>query len=111
MEECSIELCRYSHYCRLHFWHHLVWNLQGQTTNLRRVFFSWSEHDLAHRRDFLFAANIGSNTLIGLTSDAFQTNTAVYNYEWMAAVVLVFFSIFFLPFYLRSKVLHHAGVS
>ena len=52
----------------------------------------------------LFAANIGSNTLIGLTSDAFQTNTAVYNYEWMAAVVLVFFSIFFLPFYLRSKV-------
>lgn len=52
----------------------------------------------------LFAANIGSNTLIGLSSDAFQTNTAVYNYEWMAAVVLVFFSIFFLPFYLRSKV-------
>lgn len=52
----------------------------------------------------LFAANIGSNTLIGLSSDAFQTNTAVYNYEWMAAVVLVFFAIFFLPFYLRSKV-------
>lgn len=52
----------------------------------------------------LFAANIGSNTLIGLTSDAYQTNTAVYNYEWMAAVVLVFFAIFFLPFYLRSKV-------
>jgi SSS family solute:Na+ symporter len=52
----------------------------------------------------LFAANIGSNTLIGLTSDAFNTNLAVYNYEWMAAVVLVFFAIFFLPFYLRSKV-------
>lgn len=52
----------------------------------------------------LFAANIGSNTLIGLTSDAFQTNVAVYNYEWMAAVVLVFFAIFFLPFYLKSKV-------
>jgi SSS family solute:Na+ symporter len=52
----------------------------------------------------LFAANIGSNTLIGLTSDAYQTNVAVYNYEWMAAVVLVFFAIFFLPFYLKSKV-------
>lgn len=52
----------------------------------------------------LFAANIGSNTLIGLTADAYQTNVAVYNYEWMAAVVLVFFAIFFLPFYLRSKV-------
>jgi SSS family solute:Na+ symporter len=52
----------------------------------------------------LFAANIGSNTLIGLTADAYQTNVGVYNYEWMAAVVLVFFAIFFLPFYLRSKV-------
>ncbi len=52
----------------------------------------------------LFAANIGSNTLIGLASDAYQTNVAVYNYEWMAAVVLVFFAIFFLPFYLRSRV-------
>jgi SSS family solute:Na+ symporter len=27
----------------------------------------------------LFAANIGSNTLIGLTSDACNTNLAVYN--------------------------------
>ncbi len=52
----------------------------------------------------LFAANIGSNTLIGLTSDAFNTNVAVYNYEWMAAVVLIVFAIFFLPFYLRTKV-------
>ncbi|WP_305981891.1 sodium:solute symporter [Roseivirga thermotolerans] len=52
----------------------------------------------------LFAANIGSNTLIGLTSDAFQTNVAVYNYEWMAAMVLVIFGLFFLPFYLKSRV-------
>lgn len=52
----------------------------------------------------LFAANISSSTLIGLASDAFNTNTAVYNYEWMAAVVLVFFALFFLPFYLRSRV-------
>jgi SSS family solute:Na+ symporter len=52
----------------------------------------------------LFAANIGSNTLIGLTADAFNTNVAVYNYEWMAAVVLVIFAIFFLPFYIKSKV-------
>ncbi|MEL6534691.1 MAG: sodium:solute symporter [Bacteroidota bacterium] len=52
----------------------------------------------------LFAANIGSHTLIGLSSDAFNGNFSVYNYEWMATVVLVFFAIFFLPFYLRSKV-------
>lgn len=52
----------------------------------------------------LFAANISSSTLVGLAGDAFQTNAHVYNYEWFAVIVLIFFSIFFLPFYLRSKV-------
>ncbi len=52
----------------------------------------------------LFAANISSSTLVGLASDAYNTDTHVYNYEWLAVVVLVFFSIFFLPFYLRSGV-------
>jgi SSS family solute:Na+ symporter len=52
----------------------------------------------------LFAANISSSTLVGLAGDAFKTNTHVYNYEWMAAVILVFFAIFFLPFYLKSRV-------
>ena len=52
----------------------------------------------------LFAANISSNTLTGLASDAYANGVKVYNYEWMAAVVLVFFAIFFLPFYLRSRV-------
>ena len=52
----------------------------------------------------LFAANISSSTLVGLAGDAFKTNTHVYNYEWLAAVILVFFAIFFLPFYLKSRV-------
>lgn len=52
----------------------------------------------------LFAANISSSTLVGLAGDAFKTDVHVYNYEWFAVVVLIFFSIFFLPFYLRSKV-------
>jgi len=52
----------------------------------------------------LFAANISSSTLVGLASSAYQTDTHVFNYEWLAAVVLVFFAIFFLPFYLKSKV-------
>ncbi|MBP2832516.1 sodium:solute symporter [Aquimarina sp. U1-2] len=52
----------------------------------------------------LFSANISSSTLVGLASDAYQTNINVYNYEWFAVVVLIFFSVFFLPFYLRSGV-------
>ncbi len=52
----------------------------------------------------LFAANISSTTLIGLSGDAYSTGISVYNYEWMAAVVLVIFCIFFLPFYLKTQV-------
>ena len=52
----------------------------------------------------LFAANISSSTLVGLAGDAYKTNTQVFNYEWLAAVVLVFFAIFFLPFYIKSRV-------
>lgn len=52
----------------------------------------------------LFASNISSTTLIGLAGDAYHTGISVFNYEWMAAVVLVFFAIFILPFLLKSQV-------
>lgn len=52
----------------------------------------------------LFAANISSNTLIGLASDAYNKGIAVYNYEWMAALVLVVFAMFLLPFYIKTKI-------
>jgi SSS family solute:Na+ symporter len=52
----------------------------------------------------LFASNISSTTLVGLAGDAYATGISVYNYEWMAAVVLVFFVIFLLPQLLRSRV-------
>lgn len=52
----------------------------------------------------LFAANISSSTLIGLAGSAYLLDMTVYNYEWYAVLVLVFFAIFFLPFYLKSKV-------
>jgi solute:Na+ symporter, SSS family len=52
----------------------------------------------------LLASNISSTTLVGLAGSAYSTGISVYNYEWMAAIVLVFFCIFFLPFLLRSQV-------
>jgi SSS family solute:Na+ symporter len=52
----------------------------------------------------LFASNISSTTLVGLAGDAYATGIAVYNYEWMAGVVLAFFAIFILPMVLRSQV-------
>lgn len=52
----------------------------------------------------LFASNISSTTLIGLAGDAYSTGISVYNYEWFATIILVFFVIFFLPFILRARV-------
>ncbi len=52
----------------------------------------------------LFASNISSTTLIGLSGDAYATGISVFNYEWMASVILVFFAIFLIPVYLNSKV-------
>jgi len=52
----------------------------------------------------LFAANISSYHLVGMAGDAYDSGIAVYNYEWVAAFVLVFFGLFFLPFYLKSGV-------
>ncbi|OPZ10103.1 MAG: Sodium/glucose cotransporter [Alphaproteobacteria bacterium ADurb.BinA280] len=52
----------------------------------------------------LLASNISSTTLIGLAGAAYSMGIAVYNYEWMASVVLAFFCVFFLPFLLRSQV-------
>ncbi len=52
----------------------------------------------------LFASNISSTTLIGLAGDAYSTGISVFNYEWFAVIILIFFSLFFLPFILKSQV-------
>ncbi len=52
----------------------------------------------------LLASNISSTTLIGLSGAAYAFGIAVYDYEWMAGVVLAFFCVFFLPYLLRSAV-------
>jgi SSS family solute:Na+ symporter len=51
----------------------------------------------------LFASNISSTTLIGLSGEAYANGIAVFNYEWMAAVILVFYCIFILPTVLNSR--------
>lgn len=45
----------------------------------------------------LFASNISSTTLIGLPGAAWASGIAVANYEWMAALVLVFSALFVAP--------------
>src|SRR5690606_3705407 len=50
-----------------------------------------------------FASNISSTTLIGLAGDAYAGGIAVFNYEWMASIVLVFYAIFILPTIFRAR--------
>ena len=52
----------------------------------------------------LFASNISSTTLVGLSGAAYTWGIAVSNYEWMAAFVLVFFAVFFIPYYLNARI-------
>ncbi|MGF1463062.1 MAG: sodium:solute symporter [Maricaulaceae bacterium] len=52
----------------------------------------------------LFASNISSTTLVGLSGDAYATGISVYAYEWMAAVILIIFAVFFLPIILSRQV-------
>lgn len=52
----------------------------------------------------LFASNMSSNSLVGLTGSGYVTGFSVFSYEWMAIIVLIIFAVFFLPFYLRNKI-------
>ncbi len=52
----------------------------------------------------LFASNISSTTLIGLPGAAWEHGISVANYEWMAALVLVFSAVFVMPMLLRHRV-------
>ena len=52
----------------------------------------------------MLASNISSTALIGLAGVAYMTGISVYDYEWSAAVVLVFFCLFLLPFVFASRV-------
>jgi len=52
----------------------------------------------------LFASNMSSNSLVGLTGSGYASGFSVFSYEWMAVLVLIIFAIFFLPFYLKNRI-------
>jgi solute:Na+ symporter, SSS family len=51
----------------------------------------------------LFASNMSSTALVGLAGGAYTMGVAVYDYEWSAVVILVFFCVFLLPSIIRSQ--------
>lgn len=52
----------------------------------------------------LMAANLSGTSYVGLAGAGYEDGISVWNYEWMATLILCFFAVFVLPFYLHSKV-------
>ncbi len=52
----------------------------------------------------MLASNMSSCALVGLAGGAYAMGISVYDYEWSANVVLVFFCVFLLPFVIRSQI-------
>ena len=52
----------------------------------------------------LFASNMNATALVAFAGAAYIFGISVYNYEWTAIPVIIFFCIFLIPFILRSRV-------
>ncbi|MBS1851497.1 MAG: sodium/solute symporter [Acidobacteria bacterium] len=52
----------------------------------------------------LFASNISTIHLVGLTASGYNEGLVWGNFEWMAALTLILLSLVFAPFYFRSRI-------
>lgn len=52
----------------------------------------------------LFSANISTTHLVSLAQEGYVNGLAYGNFEWMAAFLLIVLSLFFAPFYIKSRV-------
>ena len=52
----------------------------------------------------LFSTNISTIHLVSLAQEGYDNGLAYGNFEWMAPFTLIILSLFFAPFYIRSKV-------
>ncbi len=52
----------------------------------------------------LFASNISSSTIIGLSGRAYSSGVVQSVYEWMTGIPLIIAALFFIPLYLRAKI-------
>jgi len=52
----------------------------------------------------LFSTNISTIHLVSLAQSGYDSGLVMGNFEWMASFILIILSLFFAPFYVRSKV-------
>jgi len=51
----------------------------------------------------LYASNMSGSSFVGLMGGAYANGMVIFNYEWTAALVLIFVAIFVLPSFQRAK--------
>lgn len=81
-----------------------IWLVRGKASDTSGFFlggrtFTWPLIGFS-----LFATNMSGASFVGLAGAGYNSGISVYSYEWMAAIILVIFIFFVLPFYIRSKV-------
>ena len=74
-------------------------NAEGKNYFLAGGTLTWPLIGLA-----LFSTNISTTHLVSLAQEGYQNGLAYGNFEWMAAFTLIALSLFFAPFYYRSRV-------
>src|SRR5512138_3187956 len=52
----------------------------------------------------LIAANISTHHFVGMGGQGFAKGLAIASYEWVAAIALILYAKFFLPYYLKSRI-------
>jgi solute:Na+ symporter, SSS family len=52
----------------------------------------------------LIVTNFSGTQFLGLAGAGYDTGIMVWNYEWMATLVLLFFAVLILPIYLQSRI-------
>ena len=52
----------------------------------------------------LIVANISTHHFIGMAGQGFSIGLAIASYEWLSAISLILIGKFFLPYYLKSKI-------
>ncbi len=51
-----------------------------------------------------YVANMGGSSFVGLPGAGYHHGISVFHYEWMPALLLVLFAVFFLPVFLRARI-------
>ncbi|MBW1874620.1 MAG: sodium/solute symporter, partial [Deltaproteobacteria bacterium] len=51
-----------------------------------------------------YVANMGGSSFVGLPGAAYHSGISVFHYEWMPAVLMILFAVFFLPVFLRTRI-------